>query len=186
MSKKTKGKKAPAGKNGTYTAAQSAQYAWLKKTYPFTTTTAAKTSRAVAKTSSTTSRAAAKTTAKKVAAKPRSLSPGDVGCCAAEAVAAYLRLQGVPFGDADMLDLFRRAGGHPDRGAPLGDLLSVSGLPFTPADPDDSGDLILGVDLPGPHAVLATADGWWSWGELHCPCEFPAAVIEEAWAISLA
>lgn len=44
--------------------------------------------------------------------------------------------------------------------------------------------LILGVDLPGPHAVLATADGWWSWGELHCPCEFPDAVIEEAWAVS--
>ena len=185
MSKKTAGKKAPAGKNGTYTAAQSAQYAWLKKNYPFTTTTTAKTSRAVAKTSGTTSRAAAKTSAKKAAAKPRSLSPGDVGCCAAEAVAAYLRLAGVPFGDADMLDLFRRAGAHPDRGVPLEDVLFASGLPFTPADPDQSGDLILGVDLPGPHAVLATADGWWSWGELYCPCEFPDAVIEEAWAVNL-
>ncbi len=185
MSKKTTGKKAPAGKGGTYTAAQTAQYAWLKKTYPFTTTTAAKTSRAVAKTSGTTSRAAAKTTAKKAAAKPRSLSPGDVGCCAAEAVAAWLRLQGVPFSDADMLDLFQRAGAHPDRGVPLEDVLFASGLPFTPADPDEPGDLILGVDLPGSHAVLATADGWWSWGELHCPCEFPDAVIEEAWAVNL-
>jgi len=41
--------------------------------------------------------------------------------------------------------------------------------------------LILGVDVPGPHAVLATADGWWSWGELWSP--WPARV-EEAWAVS--
>ena len=84
-----------------------------------------------------------------------------------------------------MLDLFQRAGAHPDRGVLLEDMLFASGLPFTPADPDQDGDLILGVDLPGSHAVLATADGWWSWGELYCPCEFPDAVIEEAWAVSL-
>lgn len=41
--------------------------------------------------------------------------------------------------------------------------------------------LILGVDVPGPHAVLATPDGWWSWGELHDP--WPCR-IEEAWAVS--
>ena len=41
--------------------------------------------------------------------------------------------------------------------------------------------LILHVDRPGPHAVLATADGWWSWGELYSP--WPAA-IEAAWAVS--
>jgi len=29
--------------------------------------------------------------------------------------------------------------------------------------------LILGVDAPGPHCVLATADGWWSWGRLYRP-----------------
>ena len=40
--------------------------------------------------------------------------------------------------------------------------------------------LILGVDVPGPHCVLATPDGWWSWGELHDP--WPAR-IEEAWAV---
>ena len=44
--------------------------------------------------------------------------------------------------------------------------------------------LILGLELPGPHAVLATADGWWSWGELHDPAEWPDAVAEEAWAVS--
>jgi hypothetical protein len=119
------------------------------------------------------------------AAKARSLSPGDVGCCTAEAVAACLRLQGVPFTDADILSLFWRAGSHPDRGIPLADMLHASGLMFSQADLDAGGDLILGLDLPGPHAVLATADGWWSWGELHCPCEFPDAVIEEAWAVSV-
>lgn len=41
--------------------------------------------------------------------------------------------------------------------------------------------LILGIDVPGPHCVLATPDGWWSWGELHSP--WPAR-IEEAWAVS--
>jgi hypothetical protein len=41
--------------------------------------------------------------------------------------------------------------------------------------------LILRIDVPGPHAVLATADGWWSWGELYSP--WPARV-SEAWAVS--
>jgi hypothetical protein len=52
----------------------------------------------------------------------------------------------------------------------------------------DGHALILGLDLPeAPHTVLATPDGWWSWGEPYCPrCEFPDAVIEEAWAVSWA
>ena len=174
--------KAPKGPHGTYTAAQQAQYAWLKKNYPFTGTTS---TRAAAKSAAThTSRAKAKTAAKKTVAKARSLSPGDVGCCTAEAVAQYWRLAGVPFGDADMLGLFREAGGHPDRGIPVAEMLDASGLAFAPADLDATGGLILGVDLPGPHAVLVTADGWWSWGQLWCPCEFPDAVVEEAWVIS--
>jgi hypothetical protein len=41
--------------------------------------------------------------------------------------------------------------------------------------------LILHVDVPGPHAVLATADGWWSWGELWSPW---AAAVEGAWAVA--
>lgn len=45
--------------------------------------------------------------------------------------------------------------------------------------------LILGLDLPeGPHAVLATSAGWWSWGELYPPSAFSGAVIEEAWAVT--
>jgi hypothetical protein len=129
-------------------------------------------------------RGQAKVAAKAKAAKSRSLSPGDVGCCSAEAVAAYLRLAGIPVSDTRMLEMFECAGGHPDRGIPLEDMLAASGLPFTQADPDAPGILILGIDLPGPHAVLATPDGWWSWGELHSPDEFPDAVIEEAWALA--
>jgi hypothetical protein len=41
--------------------------------------------------------------------------------------------------------------------------------------------LILRIDQPGSHAVLATPDGWWSWGELYSP--WPARV-GEAWAVS--
>jgi hypothetical protein len=44
-----------------------------------------------------------------------------------------------------------------------------------------TGHLILSVDVPGPHAVLATADGWWSWGELYDP--WPCRV-SDAWAVS--
>lgn len=45
--------------------------------------------------------------------------------------------------------------------------------------------LILGVGLPGPHAVTVAPDGCWvSWGQHYDPAEFPDAVIEEAWAVS--
>jgi hypothetical protein len=47
--------------------------------------------------------------------------------------------------------------------------------------PGSSWSQILLIDVPGPHAVLATADGWWSWGELLSP--WPARV-SEAWAVS--
>ncbi len=63
--------------------------------------------------------------------------------------------------------------GHVD----LADWLGIHAIHDTP--------LILGVDLPGPHTVLATPEGWWSWGELFCPwCDFPDAVIDEAWVIA--
>lgn len=44
--------------------------------------------------------------------------------------------------------------------------------------------LILGVDLPGPHAVLTVPGGWWSWGEPYDPATWPDAVVEEAWAVT--
>lgn len=48
---------------------------------------------------------------------------------------------------------------------------------------DPGVSVILGVEQPGPHAVLATADGWWSWGELWSPW---TTAIDEAWAVSWA
>ncbi len=44
--------------------------------------------------------------------------------------------------------------------------------------------LILGLELPGPHAVLAEPDHWWSWGKRYDPASFPHARIEQAWAVS--
>lgn len=83
---------------------------------------------------------------------------------------------------------------HPleDLPLPFGQLLRhVEGVDLGEVDHDlgvgPLHSLILGVNLPGPHAVLATPEGWWSWGELWCPwCEFPDAVIEEAWAVTWA
>ena len=132
----------------------------------------------------------------------RGLALGDsVACCAAEALAASLRLSGVPVSDAGILDLYWRTADDPDTGAPIlatleaaseFGLAAVQLTSYCPADAESVAigetkfqSFILGLDLPGPHTVLATPDGWWSWGQLYCPwCEFPDAVIEEAWAVT--
>lgn len=137
-------------------------------------------------------------------AKGLALAPDDVACCVSEALAASLRLQGLPVTGADVLALHRAAGADDERGATVLATLEAASerglagvrLRFAQGDERDFGRadgghpdataLILGLDLPGPHAVLATPQGWWSWGELWCPCEFPDAVIEEAWAVSWA
>jgi hypothetical protein len=156
-------------------------------------------------------------------ARGLALTPGDVACCAAEALAASLRLAGRAVSDEDVMALYWHTADDPDAGAtveatleaawrfglggvrparfaeevldypplPLGqrlrDRLEVELgehdhlVGFRPLHP---ASLILGLELPGPHTVLATPDGWWSWGQLWCPCEWPDAVIEEAWAVS--
>ena len=140
-----------------------------------------------------------KAAAKKAKKHPkRQLALGEgVACCAAEALAASLRLLGVPVGDGDVLDLYWRTAADPDAGASilatleaaerygLAGIRPVSWQPvkvpdFMPADIP----ALLGVDLPGPHAVLATPDGWHSWGGLYDPAVFPDAVIEEAWEVT--
>jgi len=61
------------------------------------------------------------------------------------------------------------------------------GRPAGSAPADTSAALILGVDLPGPHAVTVAPDGCWvSWGRHYDPADFPGAVVEEAWAVSFA
>jgi hypothetical protein len=154
-----------------------------------------------------------------VGAKAVGLSLGDVQCCAAEALAASLRLSGRPVADEDVLALYWHTASDEDAGASVMATLEAAwrfGLggvrprwkeldgtaDLSGARPGELGYparlrtdhhpdghlgnrdlLILQVDLPGPHAVLATPDGWWSWGELHDPSQWPDAVVEEAWAI---
>jgi hypothetical protein len=160
----------------------------------------------------------------------RGLALGDaVACCAAEALAASLRLSGVPVSDADVMALYWHTADDPEAGASilatleaawrfgLGGIRPVHyGLawrdsnPQTPAHsaptrahisawapaPDSNtapghpfsqgSALILGVDLPGPHSVLAADGRWWSWGEPFDPAEWPDAVVEESWAVTWA
>lgn len=113
---------------------------------------------------------------KKPAAKkkpaPRKL--GTVNCVAAACYAATGHWLALDAGDGLHIPAALEA-------------LAVLGLitGFAPADlDDDSPGLILGIDLPGPHAVLTVPGGWWSWGDLYHPAVFPDAVIEEAWAVT--
>jgi hypothetical protein len=129
--------------------------------------------------------------------KARGLALGsEVACCTAEALAASLRLSGRPVSDGDVLRLYERTEGASDTGAPilaaleaaarfgLGGVRPGSFRAVDPAEVANHGSgLVLGLELPGAHTVLATPAGWWSWGELHCPCEWPGAVAEEAWAV---
>lgn len=165
-----------------------------------TTAAAAKTSSKAAKTTTAKHTATAKKTATKKTATvaKKSLAIGDaLPVCAFEAVAMSLRLAGQRVHDDDVAELWRLTGADPD-GASAGDALAAA-VRFGLADvrpvitgynaaccPEHSfytpaGYLILGITHPFPHAVLATPDGWWSWGSLHSP--WPA-VIDEAWAVS--
>jgi hypothetical protein len=141
---------------------------------------------------------AAHTRAKNVArakAHPRrGLALGEgVACCSAEALAASLRRSGWPVTDADVLALYRLTAGGPDDGAPILATLEaaaeygLAGVRLASYDLSETyvsaRSLILGVDLPGAHAVLDTGSEWVTWGEAWPVTAFPDAVIEEAWAI---
>ena len=120
------------------------------------------------------------------------LMPGDVSCCAAEAVADSLRLfQGVPVGAQDVLGLYFRVAGHPDEGAALSEVLRAAwecGLAgwyprYFPADPH----LLVPGRIAGfdswdggeAHAAVAMESGVWTWDGLR-PWPGPA---DEAWAV---
>jgi hypothetical protein len=130
----------------------------------------------------------------------RTLALGEaVGCCAAEALAASLRLAGGSVNDQDVLALYRRTAEHPDDGATIlatleaaaeHGIAGVRPASFRLLDFDDPAiaaeGVILGVDLPGPHAVAVCAEGheWMTWGECWPVRWLPDAVLEEAWAIT--
>jgi hypothetical protein len=139
---------------------------------------------------------AAKAPAKKKptakATKKRTLTPGAVGLCSAEAVAASLRLSGRAVGADDVLSLYWHTAHDPEAGASiLATLKAASEYGVAGVRPDwfgavpleTPGPVILGAELPGSHALLAEPRGWWSWGDLHDPACWPDAVTEEAWAV---
>lgn len=132
------------------------------------------------------------------AARARALSAGDVSCCVVDALAWSLRLAGGSVSDSDVLALFRLAGGDADAGVTILAALEaasefglggVQPVSYEPVGLDVIHEayqhLILGVELPGSHALVAVGDGpWITWGEELDPAGFPDAVIEEAWAVT--
>ena len=100
-----------------------------------------------------------------------------------------------------MLALYRHTADDPDAGASIVATLNAAAVyglagvrpasfaavdladPWRPLGEGHPG-VILGVDLPGPHTVFDDGSSWWSWGEPWCLCDFPDAVIEEAWVVS--
>jgi hypothetical protein len=112
----------------------------------------------------------------KTHAKARGYAVGELlPVCSFEAVAQALRLAGQRVTDDELAWLYELHGelSIPDAAAALG-------VTVRPA-PSMAGTLLLGVDVPGPHAVLATPDGWWSWGELYAPWR---CRIEEVWEVT--
>jgi hypothetical protein len=125
------------------------------------------------------------------------LAPGDVNCCAAQALAASLRLAlGVRVHEQDVLALYWRTAADPDEGASvlatleaahehgIGGCFPAGWRPARGLDLERS--VLLDLDLtPVPHAVTAAPDGtWWSWGEPYSPEDFAGAVIDQAWAVN--
>lgn len=129
-------------------------------------------------------------------AKARGLAIGDaLPVCTFEALAASLRLAGQRVHEDDVGQLWTLAGAREvsieaallaatEYG--LAGVRLVSYREITPgtAFPLREGRLhcsILGVDLPGPHAVAAVPGGWLSWGSLYSPW---TTAVSEAWAVS--
>ena len=129
--------------------------------------------------------------------KKRGLSPGACSC-AAEALAASLRLAGFEVTEHDVLDLYYLTANGPDDGASIEETLAaaaetgLAGIRLAsyeevmPSEPVEYGHrvsragLILGVNVPGPHTVYDDGACWWSWG-----ARWPAfADAEERWKVA--
>ena len=94
------------------------------------------------------------------------LSPDDVACCAAEALAMSLRLAGHQVTEQDVLDLYWLTADDPDEGATIEDTLEAAAASGWP----QGTGLILSAVLPqGLHAVLEHDGIWWSWGQPWLP-----------------
>jgi hypothetical protein len=140
--------------------------------------------------------------AKKAKQHPRrQLALGSaVACCSAEALAASLRLSGWPVSDADVLALYWHTARDEHAGASivatveaaaefgLAGVRPVKVQLLAPELIPEAGrykfPCILGVALPGPHAVLDTGSAWLTWGEPWPAWAFPDVVTEEAWEVT--
>jgi len=126
-------------------------------------------------------------------AKPAALAlAGDVACCAAEALAASLRMAGHPVADADVLALYLAITGDPDAGAPIAATLEAAadvGLAghrprYEPVTALHTG-VVFGCTLPGGrHAATIDGPGVWTWGRWQ-PFTRPL-LADEAWQIEWA
>jgi hypothetical protein len=114
--------------------------------------------------------------------------------CVPAAIANSLLLAtGVRASDGEVLALWERAGSAIPAVLEAVARYGVAGVRpadfhLAPLDEIDWSDfikpgLILGVDLPGPHAVLAVGGVWITWGQRYPAWAFPDAVVEEAWII---
>ncbi len=126
-------------------------------------------------------------------AKAAKWSPNlDVACCAAEALAASLRLTGREVPPVAVLDLYWHTATHEDQGAGLWEtitaaaewgLAGVRPLDARPADALLTG-VIVGVDLAERHAMVLDGHGAWTWGAWRpLPCGLLAGV-DEAWEVT--
>lgn len=125
--------------------------------------------------------------------KKASWSPNlDTACCAAEALAASLRLTGRTVDPQDVLDLYWRTAVHPDQGASLLEtfeaaaefgLAGVRLLDARPAQALATG-VVLGVDLAERHAAVVDGHGVWTWGLWRPVSCGLLAAADEAWVIT--
>jgi hypothetical protein len=126
-------------------------------------------------------------------AQPAKWSPNlDVACCAAEALAASLRLAGRAVADEDVLELYWRTAGHEDSGAGLLETIEaaatygLAGVRLIDARPAAqlTAGVVLGVDLAERHALTVDGHGVWTWGEWRPASCGLLAAADEAWELT--
>jgi hypothetical protein len=126
-------------------------------------------------------------------AKPSKWTPNDtVACCAAEALAASLRLTGRRVTDRDVLDLYWRTADYPDAGATIEATIRAAaeyGLAgVRPVDArlalDLASGVILGLELAERHAVTLDGCGVWTWGAWRPVSHGFLAACDEAWVVT--
>jgi hypothetical protein len=116
----------------------------------------------------------------------------DVACCAAEALAASLRMTGRAVSDADVLELYWRTAAHADAGASLPDTIAaafdfgLAGVKLAGARPASvlADGVVLGVDLAQRHALTLGGHGVWTWGRWRPVSCALLAAVDEAWELT--